>query len=856
MDQTRNFLQSALRNPQSAIRNPQSNNPQSAFRNPQSNNPHSAIKGGALIQDILYGLRGLWKNRGFTIIAVLSLALGIGANTAIFSLIDAVLLKPLSFHEPDRLVMVWEDASFAGFPRNTPAPANYVDWKNQNQVFEDVAAMAWASFNLTGDGEPERLQAYQVTANFFPLVGVKPALGRVFLPGEDKPDARVTILSYGLWQRRFGGEKSIIGRDILLNGEKYNVVGVMPAGFQFLENYIGLWVTTAFTPEDLANRGSHYLNVVARMKQGVTLEQANADIKTIQQRISRDYPNQAGRLGAYVMPLREQLAGDVKRPLIVLLVAVGFVLLIACANIANLLLSRAVNRRKEIAIRAALGASRSRIVRQLLTESLLLSVAGALIGLLFAAWSFAFLRQMIPESMTLATRLSLDWRVLGYTLLVSLITGVIFGLAPALQASKIDLNEALKQLGGRAGLGAGVNKLRSGMVVVEIALALVLLVGAGLLIQTFLKLLNQYSGLQPENVLTMRTQLPRAKAREHSKRAAFYDQVLEKVSALPGVVSAGYTTSVPLEWKGGTSGFVIEGRSFDEMKAQGLSYDANHRQVSADYLKTMGVTLRKGRYFSEADATQSMPVVMVNETMARQYWPNEEALGKRFKVGDPDSENPWMTVVGVAADVRQMGIDEPVKAEMYIPYSQIKSHSFFAPRDLVARASVEPMSLVAAIRREVNAVDPDQPVSNIRTMDEILGEQSLSKRLGMTFLSVFAGLALLLAALGIYGVLSYFVVQQTAEIGVRMALGAQKKDIIGLIMKKGMGMTLLGVASGLIASFALTRLMTGLLFGVSPTDPATFALIALLLTTVALLACYLPARRATKVDPLIALRYE
>jgi putative ABC transport system permease protein len=802
-------------------------------------------------------LRGLWKNRGFTVVAVLSLALGIGANTAIFSLVNAVLIKALPFADPDRLVMVWEDASFAGFPRNTPAPANYADWKAQNQVFEEIAAVDWRNFNLIGDGDPEKIVAFGVTANFFPMLGIKPQLGRTFLTEEDKPGAgKVAVISYKLWQNRFGGERSIVGKDMLLDGEKYRVIGVMPAGFQFLQSYINLWVPIGFTQEELASRGSHYLTVIARMKPGVTFEQANTDIRTIQQRIALNHPAGAGRIGAYILPLREQLAGEAKRPLVILLVAVGFVLLIACANIANLLLARAANRHKEIAIRTALGASRLRILRQLLTESLLLSVLGAAIGLLFASWSFSFLGQLIPESMSLSTSLTIDLRVLGYTLLISLLTAVIFGLAPSLQASKIDLNEALKQAGGRTGLSAGSNKFRNGMVIVEVALALVLLISAGLLIQTFFKLINQYAGLRPENVLTLRTGLPLNKYDSHSKRVAFYDRVLERVRALPGVISAGYTTTVPLEWKGGTSGFMVEGRSIKDMVDQGLSFDANHRQVSTDYLKSIGILLREGRYFSDNDNERSMPVVIVNETMARQYWPGEEALGKRFKIGDPDSKNPWMTVVGIVTDVRQMGIDEPVKAEMYIPHKQIKSHAFFAPRDLVIRTSVEPMSLAAAVRREVNTVDPDQPVSNIRTMDEILGEQTSSRRLGMTILSVFAGLALLLASLGIYGVLSYFVVQHTSEIGVRAALGAQKRDILGLVMKKGMKLALFGVATGLAASAGLTRLMASLLYGVSATDPFTFVVIALLLLTVALLACYIPARRASKLDPIVALKYE
>lgn len=810
-----------------------------------------------LFQDIRYGFRGLLRNPGFAIIAVLSLALGIGANAAIFSLINAVLLRPLPYHEPDRLAMIWEDASFAGFPQNTPAPANYADWKAQNQTFEDMAALESRSFNLTGDGEPERVDACAVTANFFPMLGVKLALGRSFLPEEDKPDANsVVILSYRLWRQRYGGEYNIIGRDLLLNGRKHTVVGVTPAGFQFLRSEIGLWVPIRLTQEELADRGSHYLWVVGRMKPGVTLEQANADIKTVMSRIARDNPGNAGRIGAYAMSMRDQLAGDSRRPLIVLLVAVGFVLLIACANIANLLLARAVNRSREIAVRSALGAGRFRIVRQLLTESALLSFSGAAVGLLVAAWSFSLLRQLIPEGLALSTNLGINLPVLGFTLLVTLGAGLVFGLAPALHASKIDLNEALKQSGVRTGASGGANRLRNAMVVVEVAMSLVLLVGAGLLIQTFFKMLNQYSGLQPENVLLMRTNLSQSKYDEASKRNAFYDQALERVKSLPGVVSAGYTMSVPLEWKGGTSGFWIEGRTAEQAVSQGLVYDANHRQVSAGYLQTMGIPLRQGRYLNESDNEKSMPVAIINETMARQYWPAEDAIGKRFKLGDPDSPDPWRMVVGVVGDVRQMGMDAPVKAEMYLPYRQMTTHSFFAPRDLVVRTSVDPMSLVAAARREIHAIDPDQPVSNIRTMEGALDEEIGQRRVGMTLVAIFAGLALLLASLGIYGVLSYFVVQHTREIGVRVALGAGRRNILGLVMKNGMTLVLIGVVFGLFGAFAVTRLMSSLLYEVSPADPTTFTVVAGLLCVVAMLACYVPARRAMKVDPMVALRCE
>ncbi len=812
-----------------------------------------------LWQDLRYGFRTLTKNPGFSFIAVVSLALGIGANTAIFSLVNAVLLKPLPFTEPERLVMVWEDNSAIGFPRDDVAPANYVDWRAQSQAFEDMAALNWKNFNLTGDGEPERILAHGVTANFLPLLGIQPVIGRNFSVEEDKPDAaKVAILSYGLWQGRYGGDSATVGRDLQLNGEKYAVVGVMPAGFQFLQGDIGVWVPIALTQYQLADRDNHYLTIVARTKHGVSVEQAHTDILTITQRIARDYPDDAENLKSAVVSMREQLAGKVRQPLIVLLVAVGFVLLIACANIAGLLLSRAAARRKEIAVRTALGASRVRIIRQLLTESTLLAGVGGALGLLVAVWSFTLLSQLIPDGMVYSTGLKIDLPVLGYAMAVSLVTGIVFGLAPALQASKIDLNQALKQGGGRTSSGAAGNKLRSAFVVAEVALALVLLIGAGLMIQTVFNLRGQYAVFQPEKLLTLRTTLPDNKYRdlreyvtkEHSRRVAFYDQVLERVSALPGVVSAGYTTSVPLAWKGGANGFTIEGRQAEP----GVATNAIHRQVSAAYFQTMGISLRSGRYFDDRDSEQSLPVAIINESMARLYWPNEDPVGKRFKLGVPDA--PWLTVVGIGADVRQMGMDVQVKAEMYLPYRQISSHPWYGPRDLVVRTTSDPMNLISAVRAVIRTVNPEQPVSNIGTMEGLLTRETGSRRLGMILLSGYAGLALLLASLGIYGVLSYLVVQQTPEIGVRLALGALPRDILALVMKRGALLVLGGVAIGGIAAFALTRLMASLLFGVGAADPMTFLGISLLLTGVALAACFVPARRATKVDPMVALRYE
>ena len=801
-------------------------------------------------QDLRYGARMLLKHRGFTLVAVLTLALGTGANTAIFSLVNAVLLRPLPYSDPQRLVMLWEDQSAIGFPRGDAAPADFADWKAQASTFEDMAAFDYRGFNLTGGGEPEKVSAFGVTANLFPLLGVQPVAGRNFTAEEDQPGGpKAVMLSYGLWQRRYGGEMSIIGRDILLNDEKYTVAGVMPSDFQFMQDFISLWVPAALTKEQLADHDNHYLTVVGRIRPDATFQQASAEISAISERIAHDHPDEAKDLAAAVVPLREQLTGEVRRPLLFLLGAVALVLLIACTNIASLLLSKAAARRKEIAVRAALGASRLRLVRQLLTESILLATAGGTFGLLIAMWSFALLKQLVPPTMAKSVTLELDLPALAYAVGISLITGILFGLIPALQASKIEVNETLKQAGGRSA-GAG-GKLRGTFVVAEIAMALVLLIAAGLLIQTVFNLRGQYAVLQPEKLLTLRTGLIGKKYAEADRRVAFYDQVLERVRALPGVTAAGYTTSVPLQWKGGATGFTIEGQP----TTPGTRPNAIHRQVSAGYFQTLGIGLKEGRYFDEHDTGNSLPVVVVNETLARQYWPDESALGKRIKLGFP-ANAPWLTIAGIVADVRQMGMDAPVKAEMYIPYRQIANYAWFAPRDLVIRTSGEPLALVAAVRQEIYAVDPNEPLSNIATMEELLTEETGSRRIGMILLSLYSGLALLLASLGIYGVLSYVVAQQTPEIGVRMALGAARRDILAMVVKKGMRWTATGVAIGAMAALGLNRLMASLLFGISATDPLTFAAVAGFLAAVALLACYLPARRAANVDPMVALRYE
>jgi putative ABC transport system permease protein len=806
-----------------------------------------------LIRDLRFAARAMARKPGFTVTAVIIMALGIGANTAIFTLVRAVLLSPLPFKDPNRLAMIWEEASFIGFPRNTPAPANYIDWKTRSEAFEDMAAVDTRSFNLTGDGDPQKVQAYAVTGSFFSLLGVPPSLGRVIGPDDDRPDAnKVAVISNKLWQSRYGGEPDVVGRDVLFSGEKYTIIGVMPKDFQFLASYVDVWVPVAMTNEEMGNRGNHYLEVIGRVKPRVTFQQADNDIKAIMAQIASDFPVEAGRLGAYVVPLHEEIVGETKRPLIVLLIAVALVLLIASANLANLLLSRALGRSKEIAVRSALGANRWRLARQLLTESVLLSSVGGATGVLAAMFSFEFLSRLIPPGVTLSADLHIDPLVLGVTLILSLLTGLVFGLAPALHASRIDLNEALKQGGGRTALSRGHRRLQGAMVVGEVALAVVLLTGAGLLIKTFLRLQGQYTAMQAESVLTVRTQLLESKYREAARRIPFYEQVLGGVASLPGVVAAGYTTSVPLEWKGGTNQITIEGRP----EEPGVIYDANHRQVSEDYFKAIGIALREGRFFDSSDTDKTAPVAIVNETMARQFWPGENAIGKRFKHGGSASRRPFMTIVGVVADIRQMGMQAPVKAEMYMPYKQALTQPWYGPRDLVIRTSIDPKSLVAAVTGKVHEADPNQPVSNVRTMKEVLGEEFAQRETGTTLLAVFAGLALLLSTIGVYGVLTYFVSQRTPEFGVRMALGARRSDILALVMRRAVSLAVGGIVIGLAGSFALTRFMQSLLFEVEPNDPLALAAAVVLLLAASLVACTIPARRAATVDPMVALRHE
>jgi putative ABC transport system permease protein len=801
--------------------------------------------------DLRYAIRLQRKNPAFTIVAVIALALGIGANTAIFSVVNTVLLRPLPYKDPERLVMVWEEATKAGYPQDTPTAANFIDWRDQNQTFEGMAAITDDSFNLTGAGDPERLEGQRVSTNLFPLLGVEPQIGRVFTAAEDQPgNERVVLLSYGLWQRRFGGDAGIVGKTLQLNGAGYTVVGVMPVRFQFPTPDDEAWVPIAFSQEDAANRGRHYLRVVGRIKPNVTLAQAQADVSTIATRLQQLYPQTNTDLGAVITPLHEHLVGDIKPALLILLGAVGLVLLIACANVANLLLARAAVRQKEIAVRVALGARRSRLIRQFLTESVSLSLLGGLAGLAIAYVGLIILKSFIPENISQARAISIDYKVLGFTLLVSLATGLIFGLAPALQSIRFNQAETLKEGGRDAATGGSGKRLRSLLVMAEVAISLVLLIGAGLLINSFLRLRNVDPGFRAENLLTMRVVLPELKYERRVQRSAFYTDLVQRVQSLPGVRSAAVTTNLPLYRQGNSISISIEGRPEPPPGQESIIVT---RIISPGYFDTMSIPVLKGRELTDQDTDDSPNVVVISESMARRYWPGEEAVGKRIALGRIQSPDDWMQIVGVVKDVRQFELNADPKPQMYLTHRQ---YGFFDARDLVVKTDVDPASMASAVRKAVWEIDKDQPVSNIRTMETILADSIARQRFSMLLLAIFASVALVLAAVGIYGVMSYSVAQRTHEIGIRMALGAQTSAVLKLAVGYGLKLVIAGIAIGLVAAFALTRVMATLLFGVTATDPTTFTLISLLLVAVAAIASYIPARRATRVNPIIALRYE
>jgi putative ABC transport system permease protein len=808
-----------------------------------------------LIQDLRYGLRMLARSPGFTAVAVLTLALGIGANTAIFSVVNTVFLGPLPYPDADQLVVINESSK--PMPEGPISYSNFLDWQAQNQVFEHMAAFQGEALTLVGVKVPESMPSLNVSADFFPTLGVNPIYGRSFLPSEDKAGAMpAVIMSYGLWQRRFGADPGLIGKSLSLKGtlgtRDFTVVGILPRDYAFYapaELYvpIGLWGADGY----LMKRENHDRTLaLARLKPGVGLEQARAQMETIASRLRQQYPETNTGFGVTITPLRERVVGHVRPAVLVLLGAVGFVLLIACVNVANLLLARSTGRQREVAIRVALGAGRRRMIRQLLTESVLLALAGGLAGLLLGLWSSSALAPLIPPGFPVQ-RIAIGDRVLGFTLLISLLTGIAFGLAPALHASKPDLNEALKEGGRTSTESFGHHRLRGLLVVCEVALALVLLISAGLMIQSFRQLLRVDPGFNPRGVLTMGLDMSDPKYQTNPARfMAFNAQLLERVRAVPGVQYAGTVRPLPLGGGRSTMPFYRD----DRPVPSGENFPAaDWHAVSPGYFQAMGIRLVRGRDFADSDNQNTLQVTMISEGLARRYWPDEDPIGKRLRIGTPEMGLPWFTVAGVVGDTRPYGLEASAPAELYISCLQLGS---WVDMNLVVRTASNPLGVAAGVRDQVLALDKEMVLGDVQTMEQRLAGTLAGRRTNTLILGIFASLALVLAAVGIYGVMSYLVGFRTHEIGVRMALGAGRSDVLKLVAGQGLGLTLIGVGVGLAGAFGLTRFLASMLYGVRPTDLATFAAVSLGLMAVALLACCIPARRATKVDPIVALRYE
>jgi predicted permease len=796
--------------------------------------------------DIRYGLRLLRKAPGFTIIAIATLALGIGANTAIFSTVDALLIRALPYADADRIVMVWEDASAAGFPRNTPAPGNYHDWARLNRAFSGMAATRGASANLTGDGVPEQVIGRAVTPAFFDVLGVRPLVGRTFTDAEDRSNAQVVLISYGLWQRRYGGDRTVVGKTLLMNGNRYEVIGVMPRAFVFRDRDVDYWIPTSFSPEAAAVRGSHFLNVVARLAPGVSLDKAKDDMRRVDEALRQQYPQPGRHAPSVLIPIKEELLGNTGVQLLVLMGAAAAVLLIACANLASLLLSRAVGRRDELAVRAALGASRGRLVRQMIVEATLFSVAGGVLGLALAPVAVTVMAQLTPRGFPVQTSSVLDLRLLAFTLVVSMATGILFSVVPAMQAARASLRDAIQQ-GARSSVGGRGRLTRDALVVLQIATALVLLVGAGLMLRTLANLHAIDLGFNADHLLTLRTTLPQTKYKDGIARLAFYDRVVAEARALPGVKGAAYGSTLPFQSIGNTFGYGIEGRALDRDDPG----DALFRVGTSDYLSTLGVTLAEGRLLDARDGGDAPLAVAINETFARRYWSGADALGHRLWFGDP--AGPFYTIVGVVKDVRERGHELAMKPGVYVTYAQRLTS---VPQYLVVRSTGDPESLAEPLRQIIARVDPDQPVSAVRTMDEIVELDVADRRQQVVLLGAFAALALLLASIGIYGVLSYAVTQRSRELGLRIALGASTGSVMRMVVARGVSLTAVGLVIGLALALAATRTLQNLLYGVGAADPWTFGAVVALLGGIALAACYVPARRAARVDPIEVLRAE
>ncbi|HEX6044517.1 MAG TPA: ABC transporter permease [Pyrinomonadaceae bacterium] len=812
-----------------------------------------------MFKELQYAARALLKRPGFSLVAMLTLALGIGANTAIFSVVNAMLLRPLPLRDPERVVMIWGflPKLAQAMDKAPNSAANFINLKAKSESFERLAAFRSWSWQSTNGTEPELLQGSRVSADFFEAVGASPVLGRAFTPEEDVPNRTpVAIISYGLWQRRFGGDENVIGKSIMLTGQSAMIVGVMPRGFHFpgganmipglqFELQNDVWVPLAFTEQERQQHGNLNLAVIGRLKPGVSPLQGETELRAIQQGLP------LGTIGytLNVVPLHQQMVGNIRKPLLVLLAVVALVLLIACANIANLFLARATSRQKEIAIRATLGASRRRIVGQLLTESLLLALAGGAIGLLLAVWGNSLLVSLIPREVPRIDDVTLDARILLFTFAISIVTGLLFGLVPALQASRFDLNHSLKEGGRNTASGAGQNRLRGLLVVSQVAIALVLLIGAALLMKSFTRLLSVAPGFNPDNVLTLELQvanLPPSRYESQDEQTKFFEQVIGHLQSLPGVVSAGGVLSLPLSGAFESTDVILDGQP----TGPGVQNpEADYTIVTPTYFSTLQIPLLQGRHFAAQDKPNAPLVILVNDVFAARVWPGQDPIGKRFRVG---FEKEQREVVGVVGSIKQTTLAAEARPAMYLPHGQSPTNRL----TVLVRTSGDPMSLGTAVREQVRAVDKDVPVTHVQTMETVLGASVGQQRFSMLLVGLFAGLALVLSAVGIYGVMAYSVSRRSHEIGVRMALGAGAGQVLKLVLKDGMSLAFAGIAVGLLGAFALTRLMASLLFGISAKDPMTFASVAAFLAAVALIACYIPARRATKVDPLIALRNE
>ncbi|MEK6301915.1 MAG: ABC transporter permease [Acidobacteriota bacterium] len=809
-----------------------------------------------LRQDLHFGLRMLRRNPGFALIAIVTLALGIGANTAIFSVVNGVLLRPLPYGDPDGLVQFWETNPLKGWTQANVAPANLFDWQKQNQSFEGIGAYfgsdtkeaGLSNMFLTGAGEPERVRGLSVTGDLFSVLGVSAAFGRTFTPEETLAgNHRVVVLSHALWQRRFGADPEIVGQQIPLNGNNRTVIGVMPESFYFPAKEVELWVPMGWEQARVSQqRRPHYLRAIGRLKPGVSIEQARSDMTAIAAGLEEQYPDTNTKMGVGVGPLQEWIVGDSRPALLVFLAAVGLVLLIACANVSSLLLVRAESRRKEIAIRVALGAGRGRIIRQLLSETAMLALMGGGLGVLLAMWARKLLVALGPRQIPRLNEINLDGTALGFTLVITLLAALLAGLLPAWQVSRHELTDALKD-GQKGAGGSQRTRLRGVLVASEIALSFMLVIGAGLLIKSFVRLLQVDPGIDPDNVLTLRIDLPGSRYPEDPQQIAFFEEVERRIAVLPGVESVGATTTLALAGYTWTGDSTIEGRAADDYLRE-----LRHKQVTAGYFHTMKIPLLSGREYDDRDTADSPRVAVINEAFARWAFPNEDAVGKRITFSKPTIQSPWYSIIGVVRGEKQDGLDKEVKPEVF----EIHRQNGQTQMAIVVRTIGDPLNLAGAVREAIRAVDPNLPPYDIKPMTEVLSASFAKQRFTVTLLGVFAGLALGLAAVGIYGVISYSVTQRTYEIGLRRAMGAQSADVLKLVGGQLMRLVLTGIGLGVAASIALTRLIASLLFDVSATDPVTFSVVAALLIAVALLAGCIPARRALKVDPMVALRHE